>query len=106
MASLLPGKSHEDVRHRYQRLVYDVHKIENAVPVRNGKEVLLVAIAAEIKPFDKSALTGLMSASIKVGLGSAGKGRQSPPSEDKCRVARTPRLTFIEAEPKPLEFED
>lgn len=35
VASLLPGKSHEDVRHRYQRLVYDVHKIENAVPVRN-----------------------------------------------------------------------
>lgn len=33
VASLLPGKSHEDVRHRYQRLIYDVHKIENAMPV-------------------------------------------------------------------------
>lgn len=33
VASLLPGKNHEDVRYRYQRLVYDVHKIENAMPV-------------------------------------------------------------------------
>lgn len=33
VASLLPGKNHEDVRHRYQRLIYDVHKIENAMPV-------------------------------------------------------------------------
>lgn len=33
VASLLPGKNHEDVRYRYQRLMYDVHKIENAIPV-------------------------------------------------------------------------
>lgn len=36
VASLLPGKNHEDVRHRYQRLVYDVHKIEIAIPVRTA----------------------------------------------------------------------
>lgn len=33
MASLLPGKNHEDVRLRYQRLMYDVHKIENSIAV-------------------------------------------------------------------------
>ncbi|CAM9835653.1 unnamed protein product, partial [Ectocarpus sp. 8 AP-2014] len=53
VASLLPGKSHEDVRHRYQRLVYDVHKIENAVPMDvkykapKGGKSLLAKVAAK-----------------------------------------------------------
>eukprot|EP00904_Undaria_pinnatifida_P000430 jgi/Undpi1/10388/HiC_scaffold_29.g12838.m1 len=53
VASLLPGKNHEDVRHRYQRLIYDVHKIENAMPMeikykapKAGKS-LLAKVAAK-----------------------------------------------------------
>ncbi|CAN0063247.1 unnamed protein product, partial [Choristocarpus tenellus] len=33
VASLLPGKNQDDIRHRYQRLYYDVHKIENGIQV-------------------------------------------------------------------------
>ncbi|CAN0204622.1 unnamed protein product, partial [Hapterophycus canaliculatus] len=53
VASLLPGKNHEDVRHRYQRLVYDVHKIENAMPMEvkykapKGGKSLLAKVAAK-----------------------------------------------------------
>eukprot|EP00903_Cladosiphon_okamuranus_P013239 g12344.t1 len=53
VASLLPGKNHEDVRYRYQRLVYDVHKIENAMPMEvkykapKGGKSLLAKVAAK-----------------------------------------------------------
>ncbi|CAN0280503.1 unnamed protein product, partial [Discosporangium mesarthrocarpum] len=92
VASLLPGKNQEDVRHRYQRLYYDVHRIENNVPSdmkyvkpKAGKS-LLAKVAAKSSVSGKSRGGGGMGINGGGGGGGGGGATKAPRAKGQAKA--------------------